>query len=92
VALRLPEIHPISELARDARGLVARARERQEPIVITQRGRAVAVLLPVEVYREMQQRLTARIVSPRLVNPADAAEFRMHVERRSGGAPLDAGV
>jgi len=92
VALRLPEIHPISELARDARGLIARARERQEPIVITQRGRDVAVLLPVEVYREMQQLLTARIVSPRLVNPADAAAFRMRVERRSSGAPLDARV
>jgi len=92
VALRLPEIHPISELARDARGLVARARERQEPIVITQRGREVAVLLPVEVYREMQQRFTARIVSPRLVNPADASAFRMRVDHRAEGAPLDASV
>ena len=92
MALRLPEIHPISELARDARALIARARERQEPIVITQRGRAVAVLLPVEVYREMQQRLTARIVSPRLVNPADAVAFQMRVERRPRGAPLDANV
>jgi prevent-host-death family protein len=92
VALRLPEIHPISELARDARGLIARARERQEPIVITQRGRDVAVLLPVEVYRDMQQHLTARIVSPRLVNPADAETFRMRVERRSSSAPLDARV
>ena len=44
--MRIPEIRPISDLARDARALVARARERQEPIVITQRGRDVAVLLP----------------------------------------------
>ena len=92
MVIRLPEIHPISELARDARGLVARARQRQEPIVITQRGREVAVLLPVEVYREMQQHLTARIVSPRLLNPADAAAFRMRVDRRSKGAPFDASL
>ncbi len=92
VALKLPEICPISDLARDARGLVARARERKEPIVITQRGRDVAVLLPIEVYREMQRNVTARMVSPRLVNPADAAAFRMRIEHREGDAPLDATI
>ena len=80
MALRIPEIRPISDLARDARGLVARMRERQEPIVITQRGRDVAVLLPVEVYRELERRLNARIDSPRLVDPQDAARFAKTVE------------
>src|SRR5437899_8564182 len=81
VALKLPEIHPISDLAQDARGLVARAKERREPIVITQRGCDVAVLLPIELYREMQSHHVARIVSPRLVNRADASAFRMDVKR-----------
>src|SRR5438132_2217072 len=92
VALKLPEIHPISDLARDARGLVARARERREPIVITQRGRDVAVLLPIELYREMQSQRVARIVSPRLVNPADAIAFRMQCERVVNEQADDAGL
>ena len=92
MALKLPEIRPISDLARDARGLVARARERQEPIVITQRGRDVAVLLPIEVYRQMQEQATARLISPRLVDPADAAAFRMRIERVKGDRHRDASL
>src|SRR5438445_3128419 len=92
VALKLPEIHPISDLARKARGLVARARERREPIVITQRGRDVAVLVPIEMYREMQSQRPARIASPRLVNPADAIAFRMQFERVANDQADDAGL
>lgn len=92
MALKLPEIRPISDLARDARGLVARAREKQEPIVITQRGRDVAVLLPIELYRDMQQTAAARVVSPRLVDPADATVFRMQVERKPGDEPRNASI
>jgi prevent-host-death family protein len=90
--MKLPEIHPISDLARDARGLVARVREQREPIVITQRGREVAVLLPVETYRELQRQLSARMLSPRLADPADAPAFRMTMERVEDGLPRDAGV
>jgi len=74
---RLPAIHPISDLARDARSLVAKLRERQEPIVITQRGREVAVLLPVELYRDLEARALPRIASPRLAKPEDARRFEM---------------
>ena len=83
----LPEIHPITDLARDARRLVERARERQAPIVITQRGRDAAVLLPIELYREMERRLVHRMVSPRLVASvgADARHFEMRVTRDADG-------
>lgn len=77
---RLPEIRPITDLARDARGLVERARQRQEPIIITQRGRDAAALLPIERYRELAQQRTHRVVSPRLARTEDAATFRMEVE------------
>lgn len=77
MAFRIPEIHPISDLARDARALVERVRRRQEPVVITQRGREVAVLVPIELYRKMEGRLAHRLVSPRLVDPKDAEKFRM---------------
>lgn len=75
MAVRIPEIHPITDLARDARGLVAGARERQEPVVITQRGREVAVLMPIELYRQLEAGRTYRMMSPRLKYPEDAARF-----------------
>lgn len=76
---RLPEIHPISDLSRDARALVGRARERQEPIVITQRGRQAAVRVPIELYRKMERLIAPRIASPRLARPEDAARFRLEM-------------
>jgi prevent-host-death family protein len=75
----VPEIRPISDLVRDARGLIELARQKNEPVIITQRGRDVAVLVPIERYREMEKRHTPRIVSPRLVNPTDASKFRMNL-------------
>lgn len=79
MVIRIPEIHPISDLARDARALIERVRQRQEPIVITQRGRDVAVLLPIELYRKMESLTAQRIISPRLVHPEDALKFRMEM-------------
>jgi len=77
MVVRVPEIHPVSDLARDARSILERARQRQEPVVITQRGRDAAVLVPIELYRRMEAQLTRRVLSPRLVNPKDAAHFKM---------------
>ena len=76
---RVPEIRPISDLARNAKALIERARERQEPIVITQRGRDVAVLVPIELYRKLEARAVVRIPSVRFANPEDAKEFRMEM-------------
>lgn len=76
---RLPEIHPISDLSRDARHLVQSARERQEPIIITQRGRQAAVLVPIELYRRMERLAAPRMASPRLAHAEDAARFRMQM-------------
>lgn len=90
---RLPEIHPITDLARDARGLLERARQRQEPIIITQRGRDAAVLMPIELYRRLEQQLTPKMISPRLARPEDAEQFRMEIEVVSAGRETsDAGV
>lgn len=79
MSARIPEIHPISDLVREARKLIARARERQEPIVITQRGRDAAVLVPIELYRRTEQMLSPHLLSPRLARPEDAEKFRMEV-------------
>jgi PHD/YefM family antitoxin component YafN of YafNO toxin-antitoxin module len=47
--------------------------------VITQRGREAAVLVPIELYREMERRAAVRIPSVRLVGPEDAARFQMEL-------------
>lgn len=75
--MRIPSIHPISDLARDARELIARARSSHEPLVITQRGREVAVLLSVELYRELLLRAAPRLSTPRLARVEDAARCDM---------------
>lgn len=87
--MKIPEIRPISDLARDAKGLIELAREKQEPIVITQRGRDVAVLLPVELYRTLEAALAYRL-PPRavLLNPKDAERFKMTVTE----SEVDAGL
>ncbi len=73
--INIPEIHPISDLARDAKALIERARQRQEPIVITQRGRDAAVLVPIELYRRMQARSLVHMPNVRFVNPEDEKKF-----------------
>ena len=45
-------IEPITTLKRDAAGLIERAGERRAPIIITQNGRATAVLQDVASYAE----------------------------------------
>ncbi len=77
----LTETFPITDLTRASRRLVERALARQVPIMITQLGREVAVLVPIERYREMDRRLVHRFESPRLVRPggADPAHFELYV-------------
>lgn len=46
------DIEPITELKRDAAGLIDRATRGRSPIVITQNGRATAVLQDVDSFAE----------------------------------------
>ena len=50
---RVPEIVSITDLRQDAAAVVERVRASEEPIVITQRSHAVAVLLGVPAYEQM---------------------------------------
>ena len=47
---KLPNIIPVTDLRQDAAAVLRRVRESTEPVVITQRGRAAAVMLGVEAY------------------------------------------
>ena len=50
----LPTIIPISDLRQDTAGVIKRVVASNEPVVITQRGRATAVLVSAEAYERTQ--------------------------------------
>ena len=54
---RVPDIIPVSELRQDAAAVLRRIRSLRKPLVITQRGRAAAVMLSMEAYERVEQQL-----------------------------------
>ncbi len=50
---KVPEIIPVSDLRRDAAMILKRVQASQQPLVITQRGRAAAIMLSVEAYERL---------------------------------------
>ena len=48
---KVPAIVPISDLREDAANILGRMKKSREPVVITQRGRAAAVMVSVEEYQ-----------------------------------------
>jgi prevent-host-death family protein len=51
---KVPAIVPISDLRDDAANVLDRMKKSREPVVITQRGRAAAVLVSVEEYERSE--------------------------------------
>jgi prevent-host-death family protein len=51
---KIPMIVPISDLRQDAARVLNEMRESNEPIFITQRGRATAVLMSIEAYQHSE--------------------------------------
>lgn len=54
---KIPSIVPITDLRQGATALVKRVSSSREPIFITQRGRASAVMVSVEEYEHTQHEL-----------------------------------
>ena len=48
-------IIPVSDLRQDAAKVLKRVRDSREPLIITQRGRAAAVLLSLETYERSER-------------------------------------
>jgi prevent-host-death family protein len=47
---KVPEIIPVTDLRQDAAAVLKRVQTSHQPLVITQRGRAAAVMLSVDAY------------------------------------------
>jgi prevent-host-death family protein len=54
---KIPNIVPITDLRQDATAIVKRVSASREPVVITQRGRAAAVMVSMEAYEHSQHEL-----------------------------------
>ena len=52
---KVPDIVPISDLRQDAAAVLKRVRGSRAPLVITQRGRAAAVMLSVDAYERAEE-------------------------------------
>jgi prevent-host-death family protein len=55
--VKIPNIVPITDLRQDATSIVKRVAMEREPLVITQRGRAAAVMVSIETYEHSQHEL-----------------------------------
>lgn len=51
----VPDIIPVTDLRQDAAAILKRVQASHEPLVITQRGRAAAIMLSVEAYQRREQ-------------------------------------
>ena len=86
-----PTVKPVTELKRHATRIIEQLDESRTPLLITERGRAAAVMLDVETYRSMLRKLEllegiARgeraIADGRVVSHRDA---KKRLERWSNG-------
>lgn len=70
------DIKPVTQLKTRAARVLEELRENQRPVVITQNGKASAVLLDVESYEKLKSTvLMMRLLS---MSDADAAAGRVH--------------
>ena len=51
---KVPDIVPVTDLRQDAAAALKRVRATKQPLVITQRGRAAAVLVSVDAYERAE--------------------------------------
>lgn len=52
---KLTNIIPVSDLRQDAAKLLNQLNKNKDPLIITQRGRATAVMIGVEAYEKSEQ-------------------------------------
>lgn len=54
---KLPNIVPVTDFRKDAAKVLNELRDSQQPTVVTQRGRAAAIMLSVPTYERTQDEL-----------------------------------
>lgn len=75
-------IVPITDLRRDAAGLVERATEEQSPIIITQNGRATAILQDIHSYNRERESIAMMMLCAQGTRDIAAGRTITHTEAR----------
>ena len=52
--MKLPEIIPVTDLRQDAASVLKRLQDSVDPLVVTQRGRAIAVIQSIDAYKKSE--------------------------------------
>jgi prevent-host-death family protein len=61
---KIPDMVPVTDLRQDAAAVLARVRRSAQPVIITQRGRAAAVVMSPESYeRSEHERQILRLLA-----------------------------
>lgn len=89
--MKLEDIAPITELKRDAASLIERAAQRRSPIVITQNGRATAVLQDAQSFEDERQAFALLKLALEGDRELDAGAGITHVAHRKRVDALLAG-
>jgi len=55
--MHLPDVAPVIELKRETTKVIARVARRRKPLLITEHGRAAAVLVDIASWEEMMDRI-----------------------------------
>lgn len=51
---KMPTLIPITDLRQDAASVLKRVQDTKEPVIITQRGRAAAVMMSTDAYEKAE--------------------------------------
>ncbi len=72
--MKIPEIIPVTDLRQDAAAVLKRLQDSAGPLVVTQRGRAIAVIQSVDAYEKSEhERELLRILAVGEKEIADGA-------------------
>ena len=52
--MKIPDIIPVTDLRQEAAAVFKRLQDSVDPLVVTQRGRAIAVILSVDAYEKSE--------------------------------------
>ncbi len=54
---KVPDIIPVTDLRQDAATIIKQIKSSNQPLIITQRGRAAAVMLSIKEYEQIQHNM-----------------------------------
>ena len=53
--MKIPDIIPVTDLRQDAAAILKKLQDSPDPLVVTQRGRAIAVIQSVDAYEKSER-------------------------------------